>query len=45
MGALIWVKGIYNIDLTTNTFDTDFNTDLHTVAEDAMNSHDQNFNQ
>jgi len=44
-GALMWVKGIYNIDLTTNTFDTGFNTDLQTVAEDAMNSHDQNYNQ
>ena len=43
-GALIWLKGIYKVDLSTNDFDTSFNTDLHTVAEDAMNSHDPNYN-
>ena len=43
-GALMWLKGIYKVDLTTNDFDTGFNTDLHTVAEDAMNSHDPNYN-
>ena len=43
-GALMWLKGIYKVDLSTNDFDTSFNTDLHTVAEDAMNSHDPNYN-
>ena len=40
----MWLKGIYKVDLSTNDFDTSFNTDLHTVAEDAMNSHDPNYN-
>ena len=44
-GALMWLKGIYNVDLTTNGFDTGFNTDLHTIAQDEMNSHDPNYNQ
>ena len=43
-GALMWLKGIYKVDLSTNDYDTGFNTDLHTVAEDAMNSHDPDYN-
>ena len=42
-GALMWLKGIYKVDLSTNDYDTGFNTDLHTVAEDAMNSHDPDY--
>ena len=42
-GTLMWLKGIYKVDLTTNDYDTGFNTDLHTVAEDAMNSHDPDY--
>ena len=44
-GTFMWLKAIYNVDLSTNDFDTGFNTDLHEVAEDAMNSHDPNYNQ
>ena len=44
-GALMWLKGIYKLDLSANDFDTGFNTDLHTVAENAMNSHDPDYNQ
>ena len=43
-GALMWLKGIYKVDLSTNDYVTGFNTDLHTVAEDAMNSHDPDYN-
>ena len=43
-GALMWLKGLYNIDLTRNDFETGFNTGLNKVAEDAMNSHDSNYN-
>ena len=42
-GALMWLKSIYKVDLSTNDYDTGFNTDLHTVAEDAMNSHDPDY--
>tara|TARA_B100000768_G_scaffold110951_1_gene102866 strand:- start:370 stop:1233 length:864 start_codon:yes stop_codon:yes gene_type:complete len=44
-GALMWLKGIYNVDLTANDFETGFETDLHAVAEGAMNSHDSDYNQ
>ena len=44
-GALMWLKGIYKVDLTTNDYDTGFTTDLHKVAQDAMNSHDSDYNQ
>ena len=44
-GALMWLKGIYKVDLTANDFDTGFNTYLHTVAEEAMNSQDPDYNQ
>jgi len=39
----MWLKGIYKVDLSTNDYVTGFNTDLHTVAEDAMNSHDPDY--
>ena len=42
-GALMWLKALYNVDLTTNDYDTGFKTDLHVVAEDAMNSHDLDY--
>ncbi len=42
-GGLIWLTSIYNVNLNTNTYETDFNTDLHTVAQDIMNSHDSNY--
>ena len=28
-GSLLWLKSIYNVDLSTNTYETGFNTDLH----------------
>ena len=44
-GALIWVNSIYGAHLRTNNFDTGFNTDLHTVAEEIMDAHDPNYKQ
>jgi len=44
-GALMWLNAIYKVDLKTNGFDKDFNTDLHKVADNAMNIHDPNYNQ
>jgi len=43
-GTLMWLNGIYKVHLRTNDFDTGFNTDLHTIAEDIMNSHDAVYN-
>lgn len=42
-GALLWLNGIYGIDLSTNTYDTGFTTDLHKIAADIMSDHDANY--
>ncbi|MEC7157948.1 MAG: cadherin repeat domain-containing protein [Pseudomonadota bacterium] len=44
-GALIWLTGLYKVNLRTNDADTGFNTDLHTIAENIMDLHDQNYKQ
>ena len=44
-GGLIWLNSIYHVDLDTNTYETGFNTDLHEIAEQIMNSHDPNYKQ
>ena len=44
-GALIWLNGLYGINLRTNDSDTDFNTDLHTIAENIMDIHDPDYKQ
>ena len=31
-GALVWLNGLYGVNLRTNEFDTGFNTDLHTIC-------------
>jgi hypothetical protein len=44
-GALIWLNGLYGVNLRTNDANTGFNTDLHTIAENIMDLHDQNYKQ
>ena len=44
-GALIWLNGLYGVNLRTNDADIGFNTDLHTIAENIMDLHDQNYKQ
>ncbi len=44
-GGLIWMNSIYNYDLSTSTYNTGFNTDLHDVALQIMNNHDSNYKQ
>ena len=44
-GALIWLNSIYGVHLRTNDFDTGFNKDLHTIAEEIMDAHDPNYKQ
>ncbi|CAI8280524.1 MAG: Uncharacterised protein [Owenweeksia sp. TMED14] len=44
-GALMWLKSLYQVDLSANSFVTGFNTDLHSVAEAMINSHDPDYNQ
>ena len=44
-GALIWLNGLYGVNLRTNDADTGFNTDLHTIAENIMDLHDPDYKQ
>ena len=44
-GTLIWLNAIYGVHLRTNDFDTGFNTDLHTIAEEIMDNHDSDYKQ
>ena len=44
-GALIWVNGLYGVNLRTNDSDIGFNTDLHTIAENIMDLHDPDYKQ
>jgi hypothetical protein len=39
-GTLIWLNSIYNVDLSTHNYETGFNTDLHEIAKQIMDSHD-----
>jgi hypothetical protein len=38
-GTLVWLASIYGDDLSLNTYDTDFSTDLHGVAFEIMSNH------
>ena len=38
-GTLIWLASIYGDDLSLNTYNTGFSTDLHSVAIDIMDGH------
>ena len=44
-GTLLWLSGIYNIDISTNTYQTGFNTDLHEIAKQIFDIHDVNYKQ
>ena len=43
-GSLLWLKCIYNVDLSTNTYETGFNTDLHEIANNIYSNHDTEYN-
>ena len=38
-GTLVWLASIYGDDLSLNTYETGFETDLQSVAMDIMNNH------
>jgi hypothetical protein len=42
-GSLIWLNSIYGVDLSTFSYETGFNTDLHEIAKQIMDSHDPNY--
>ena len=42
-GTLMWLNGLYDVDLATDDFDTGFQTDLHALAQQIMVEHDPNY--
>ncbi len=42
-GTLLWLNSIYGVDLNTSTYNTGFNTDLHEIAKQIMDSHDPSY--
>ena len=42
-GGLLWLKSIYNVNLSENQYETDYNTDLHEIANQIMNNHDSEY--
>jgi hypothetical protein len=44
-GGLVWLNSLYNVDLTRNTYNTDYNTDLHEIANQIRDGHDPDYKQ
>ena len=42
-GTLVWLEAIYNVDLNTNSYETGFTTDLHSIANEISSNHDSNY--
>jgi hypothetical protein len=42
-GSLVWLNSIYSVDLSNFSYETGFNTDLHEIAKQIMDSHDPNY--
>ena len=42
-GSLTWLNSIYGVDLSTFSYETGFNTDLHEIAKQIMDRHDPNY--
>lgn len=44
-GTLMWMNGIYNMDLNSSAYQTGFNTDLHGLADQIIGNHDTLYKQ
>ena len=44
-GGLVWLNSLYNVDLNSYSYETGFNTDLHSIAEEIIKGHDPNYKQ
>ncbi len=43
-GVLIWLEAIYGVDLNSYEYNSDFTTDLRTMASEIMAAHDPVYN-
>jgi hypothetical protein len=44
-GTLVWLNGIYGIEIETFDYDSGFLTDLNAIAQDIIDNHDANYKQ
>lgn len=44
-GTMLWLNSIYNVNLSSFNYDTGFNTDIHAIAQDIIDTHDSNYKQ
>ena len=44
-GTMLWLNSIYNVNLSSFNYDTGFNSDLHAIAQDIIDTHDSNYKQ
>ena len=44
LGVLIWLEAIYGVDLNSYEYNSDFTTDLRTIASEIMAAHDPVYN-
>ena len=42
-GSLLWLKSIYNVDLSRNNYETGFKTDLHDIANNIYSNHETEY--
>ncbi|MDA0942411.1 MAG: hypothetical protein O2849_06340 [Proteobacteria bacterium] len=42
-GTLLWLNSIYDVDLSANTYNTGFDTDLHEIAIQIMDNYDSDY--
>ena len=42
-GGLVWLNAIYNVDLDSNTYNTNYTTDLHEIAKEIIADHAPNY--
>lgn len=44
LGRLVWLRAIYDVDLSTYDYDPGYETDLIAIAEAIMDAHDPDYN-
>ncbi len=42
-GTLLWLRSLYGVDLSTFVYDTGFQTDLHSIAQQIADNHDPDY--
>jgi len=43
LGRLVWINALYDVDLTTYSYDPGYDADLKSIAHDIMDDHDPDY--